>query len=408
MNGVTADTLALFGGKPVRTMPFPSWPSYGAADADPLIDVVTSGRLNYWSGTCGMDLERRFVEDLGARHALATTNGTVALELALRALGVGSGDDVVVPSRSFFATCACAVAVGARPVFADIDPLTSVVTPATVEAALTAETKAIVVVHLYGYPVDMDGIIGLARDRGIAVVEDCAQALGGAYRGRVLGTIGDAGCFSFCQDKIVPVGDGGLVTFTDQGSYDRAFAYRDHGRRREDLLAANADPSPGFKWLSSSFGSNLRMPELASALALVGMDHLVEWIGARRRNAQRLAAGLSDIEGFECALSPDHGEHAYYRLGALLDTKRLADGWTRDSILEAIRAEGVPIQYGACAEMYRERAVVEAGFAPSHRLPGAVIADEGSLAFFVNPTFTDADIDDTVEAVRKVLAVALS
>ena len=407
MSRVSQEDLALFGGDPVCTAPFPAWPDYDATSADAVAQVVTSGRLNYWTGTCGMDLERRFVEDLGARHALVTTNGTIALELALRALGVGAGDDVVVPARSFFATCACAVAVGARPVFADIDAVSGVLNAETVRAALTPATKAIVVVHLYGYPVDMDAILTLASERGIVVVEDCAQSHGGSYRGRSLGTVGDAGCFSFCQDKIVPVGDGGLVTFSDDAAYERAFAYRDHGRTREDIVAANADPSPGFKWLSSSFGSNLRMPELAAALALEGTDRLAGWVAARRHNADRLASALSGIDGLALATSPDHGEHAYYRLGALIDVERLADGWTRDRILAAIHAEGVPAQYGSCAEIYRERAVVDAGYAPAERLPGAAIAHEGSLAFFVNPTYTDADMDDVAEAVQKVLAVAL-
>lgn len=406
MSRVSQEDLALLGGDPVRTVPYPAWPDYGRASADAVASVVTSGRLNYWTGTCGVDLERRFV-DLGARHALATTNGTIALELTLRSLGIDAGADVVVPARSFFATCACAVAVGARPVFADIDPLSGVVTVDTVRAALTPTTKAIIVVHLYGYPVDMDGILALASERGIVVVEDCAQAHGGSYRGRSLGTIGDAGCFSFCQDKIVPVGDGGMVTFSDPASYERAFAYRDHGRARTDIAAAHADPAPGFKWLSSSFGSNLRMTELASALALEGADRLTEWISTRRHNAVRLATALSGIEGLALATSPEYGEHAYYRLGALLDVDRFADGWTRDRVLAAIQAEGVPVQYGSCAEMYRERAVVDAGYAPAERLPGAAIAHEGSLAFFVNPTFTDTDMDDMAQAVGKVLAIAL-
>lgn len=407
MSRVPQEDLALFGGDPVRTAPFPAWPDYDAASADAVARVVTSGRLNYWMGTCGADLERRFVEELDARHALSTTNGTIALELALRSLGIGAGDDVVVPARSFFATCASAVAVGARPVFADIDPLSGVLDAETVRAALTPATRAIVVVHLYGYPVDLDGILALASDRGIVVVEDCAQSHGGSYRGRALGTIGDAGCFSFCQDKIVPVGDGGLVTFSDGATYERAFAYRDHGRTRTDIAAAHSDPSPGFKWLSSSFGSNLRMPELVAALALEGVDRLTEWISARRRNANRLATALSGVDGLTLATSPDYGEHAYYRLGALLDVDRLADGWTRDRTLAAIRAEGVPIQYGSCAEMYRERAVIDAGFAPAERLPGAAIAHEGSLAFFVNPTYTCADMDDMAQAVKKVLTIAL-
>lgn len=402
--------LALDGGTPVRTSPMPSWPAPGEAEVAAVTEVLRSGRLNYWTGTEGRSLETEYAEQTGRSHAVAVANGTLALELALRSLCVGAGDEVVVPARTFIATASAVVSVGATPVIADIDRNSSNLTASTVEPVLTDRTRAIVPVHLGGWPVDMDPLAALAQSRDLLVVEDCAQAHGGAYHGRPVGSLGsDAAAFSFCQDKLIPVGDGGLLLLDDPEAYARAWAYKDHGKSLAKVVDSEfMHASPGFKWLHDGFGSNWRLDEMSAAVARVGLVRLPEWHAARTRNALQLAHGLQGIDGLRIPLPPDGFEHAFYRLYAYVRPELLAAGWNRDRIVAAVGAEGVGCQYGTCAEIYREKAFAREGLGPARRLPVAAEIHETSLAFFVHPTLGPRDIEDTVDAVRKVMQVASS
>jgi dTDP-4-amino-4,6-dideoxygalactose transaminase len=385
----------------------PKWPSPSEAQIEAVDAVLRSGEINYWTGTQGRSLETEYAAKLGRAHAVAVANGTLALELAMRGFRIGPGDEVIVPARSFIATAACVVAVGATPVFADIDPDGSVMTAATMEAVLTDRTAAVIVVHVAGWPADMDPIVELAREHDLVIVEDCAQAHGATYRGEPVGSFGDAACFSFCQDKIVAAGEGGLLALDNEAAFELAWQYRDHGTS----LAKHSDPAlmgtpASYRWVHDTFGSNYRLPELEAAMIRVGERELPSGHARRTELATRLAGGLSGVSGLRVPLPPAGCEHAFYRLYAYVEPESLADGWDRDRVLFAIAAEGVPVQFGSCAELYREDAFVSAGLAPHGRLPGAQRAQETSLAFFVHPTLSDADIDDVITAVRKVMTVA--
>lgn len=401
------ERLAIDGGNPVRSVPMPPWPSPSDAQIAAVEAVLRSRHINYWTGDVGRSLEREYAAYLGVAHAVATANGTLALELALRAFQIGPGDEVVVPARTFIATASCVVAVGATPVIADIDPESSNLTAETVAAVLTDRTAAVIAVHLGGWPVEMEPLMALAAERGFKVIEDCAQANGATYRSRPVGSLGDAGCFSFCQDKIMAAGEGGLLALDDDAAFTRAWEYKDHGKSLAKLNDAEFMAArSAFKWIHDSFGSNFRMPELEAAMTHVALQELPAAHAHRTHLALHLAQGLDGVAGIRVPLPPTHAEHAFYRLYAYVQLDELASGWDRDRVLFAIVAEGVPVQYGSCSELYREQAFVRAGLGPAERLPGASRAHETSLAFFVHPTLTDADIDDTVTAVRKVLAVA--
>jgi dTDP-4-amino-4,6-dideoxygalactose transaminase len=385
----------------------PVWPSPSEAQIEAVTAVLRTGRINYWTGTEGRSLEREYAEKLGRAHAVAVANGTLALELALRAFGVGPGDEVVVPARSFIASATCVVTLGATPVFADIDPESSDLTAETLGAVLTERTAALIVVHLGGWPAEMDPIVDLAHEHGVIVIEDCAQAHGAMYRGRPVGSFGDAACFSFCQDKIVAAGEGGLLALDDDAAFALAWEYKDHGAS----LAKLSDPGfagrpASFRWIHDSFGSNHRLPELEAAMVRAAESALPAAHARRTDLAIRLARGVAGLRGIRVPLPPAHCEHAFYRLYAYVVPAELAEGWDRDRVLFAIAAEGVPVQYGSCAEIYREEAFVCAGLGPAGRLPGAARAHETSLAFFVHPTLADGDIDDVIAAVHKVMAVA--
>jgi len=403
-----SDRLAIDGGTPVRSVPMPAWPAPDAQAVAAVSEVVSSGRINYWTGDQGRTLEREYAEMTGRAHGIALANGTLALESALRALGIGPGHEVVVPARTFIATASAVVAVGATPIVADIDRDSGNLTAATVEAVLSDKTRAVIPVHLGGWPVDMAPLMELARTNDLKVIEDCAQAHGARYHGRPVGALGShAAAFSFCQDKIVPGGEGGVLVLDDEAAFRFAWEHKDHGKSLDKLEDPAFMGTPAaFRFVADSFGTNWRLDEMAAALALAGTRRLPEWHEARTTNALLLAGLLADLPGLRVPLPPLGVEHGFYRLYAYVAPETLSPGWDRDRILFAINAEGTPVQYGSCAEIYREAAFAKAGLGPAAPLPVAAELHDTSLAFFVHPTLTEADIRDTGRAIRKVLEAA--
>jgi len=384
--------------------PFPSWPHFAEDAIEAAAAVLRSGRVNYWTGDEGRLFEREFAEYTQCRYAVALANGTVALESALRALGIGPGDEVITTSRTFIATASSVVAVGARPVFADVDPDSQNLTAKTIRAALTPATRAIIPVHLAGWPCEMDEILEVAGQFGLSVLEDCAQAHGATYRGRPVGSFGDVAAFSFCQDKnMTTAGEGGMVTTNSEGLWQRMWSYKDHGKSYDKVY--NRTHPPGFRWLHESFGTNWRLSEVQSAVGRLALRKLPNWVATRRSYAAILTERLSRLPGLRVPSPPGHVGHAYYKYYAFVVPEDLAEGWNRDRIAQAIAAEGVPCTTGSCSEIYLEE-VFAPLWRPPRRLPVARELGENSLMFLVHPTLTEANIAYTCEVAEKVMLQA--
>ena len=396
--------LAIDGGRPVRATPMPSWPWFDDEDLAAAADVLSSGRVNYWTGEQGRGFEHDLAAAVGTAYAVALSNGTVALELALRALGIGPGDEVIVPAATFIATASAVVACGARPVVADVDLGTQCLTVDTVEAALSELTRAVIVVHLAGHPADVGPLQALARRRGLRLVEDCAQAHGARYRGQGVGTFGDIAAWSFCQDKIVTTGgEGGAVTTSDEQLYRRCWELKDHGKSW--AAVHRHDHGPGFRWLHDSFGTNARMTEMQAAIGRSQLRKLSGWVKQRQANAGVLLDALRLQPAIRVPDPPADVEHAYYKFSANVAPERLAAGWDRNRVIAAIKAEGVPCTHGGCAEIYRERAFRGITGTPA-TLPAAAELGRTSLTLFVHPTLSCTDMSDTADAVTRVLLAA--
>ena len=404
MNVSTQTRLAIEGGQPLRKLPFAPWPSFSLEEIAAATRVLESGRVNYWTGDEGRQFELEFATFVGCKHAVALANGTVALELALQALGIGLGDEVIVPSRTFIASASCAVMRGARPVIADVDRDSQNITANTIRAVLSARTRAIVTVHLAGWPCDMDPILALAHEHQLKIVEDCAQAHGATYKGRPVGSMGDAGAFSFCQDKIMTTGgEGGMLTTNDPELWSRAWAFKDHGKSY-DAVYQRQHP-PGYRWLHESFGTNWRMTEMQSALGRLLLKQLPRFVQTRQRLAGVLTERFSPIPALRVTRPPDHLRHSYYKYYVFLKTDHLHEDWNRQRIIDAINAEGIPCLAGSCSEIYLERAFSEE-MRPQKTLPVAKELGETALMFLVHPTLSDLDMSDTADAVEKVLTCA--
>lgn len=397
--------LALEGGAPVRKEPFAPWPDFAADEIEAVAAVLRSGKVNYWTGEQSQEFERVFAEFVGVGYAVALANGTAALELALHALGIGPGDEVVVPSKTFIASASCVVRVGATPVVADIDPDSQNITAASIARVLTARTKAVIAVHLAGWPCEMDEILALAKERGLRMVEDCAQCVGARYKGRTTGSMGDIGAFSFCQDKIITTGgEGGMLVTDSRELWEKAWSYKDHGKSYAAVF--EHEHQAGFRWLHESFGTNWRITEMQSAIGRLQLRKLPQWLAVRRRNAALLSQGLAAVPGLRLALPPAHSEHAYYKYYAFIRPEMLRPGWNLERLLDALNAEGIPCTVGACSEIYLEKAFVNAGIGSKQPLPVAKRLADSSLIFMLHPGLTDEDMRDTCTALEKIMRVA--
>lgn len=379
-----------------------SWPVFEPDEIEAVTAVMRSGKVNYWTGTEGREFEREYAAALGVPYAVALHNGTQALELALLALGVGAGDEVITTPRTFIASASAAVMRGAVPVMAEIDRDSGNITAQTIRDAITPRTRAIIVVHLAGWPADMDPIMDLARQHDLYVIEDCAQAHGAMYHGQHVGTIGHVGCFSFCQDKILTTGgEGGLLVTRDEGVWSRAWAFKDHGKSY-DAVYHRQHPL-GFRWLHESFGTNWRMLEVQAAIGRLQLRKLPQWTRLRQENAAVLAGRLSGHPALRVPTVPDGLEHAQYKFYTYVRPESLRDGWSRDRIMAEVVARGAPCFSGSCSEIYLERAFVDAGLGPAQRLPVAQELGETSLMFLVHPTLTVADMHAVADVVVDVL-----
>lgn len=388
----------------IETHAFAPWPFFDDEELQAAAAVLRSGKVNYWTGEEGRRFENEFAQFAGCRYGVAVANGTVALELALRALGIGYGDEVITTSRTFIASASCASAVGARPVFADVHPDSQNITAETIRAAFTPATKAIVAVHLAGWPCEMDEIMKLAEEHGLKVVEDCAQAHGATYKGRPVGSLGDVAAFSFCQDKnMTTAGEGGMVTTNSEELWRRMWSYKDHGKNY-DKVYRRSHP-PGFRWLHETFGTNWRLSEVQSAVGRAALRKLPHWVATRRRHAAMLTDCFARLPRLRVPAVPAHIGHAYYKYYAFVRTEELPAGWDRDRIAQMISARGVPCAHGSCSEVYLEEAFPPE-WRPRERLAVARELGESSLMFLVHPTLTEAHIQRTCEAVQDVMAEA--
>lgn len=381
--------------------PFSPWPCFTAEEIEAVSQVLASNRVNYWTGDRGREFERRFANWVGTKHAVALTNGTLALDVALKALAIGPGDEVVTTPRTFVASAFTIATAGATPVFADVDRATQNITAETISAVLTEQTKAIICVHLGGLPCDMDPIMVLAQDRGLKVIEDCAQAHGARYKGRSVGSIGDIGAWSFCQDKIMTTGgEGGMVTTNDPDLWNFIWSFKDHGKSWEGVYERSHPPGP--RLVHDTFGTNWRMLEMQAVLGLIQLERIADWTKRRGQIAEALEQACRRHRLFRIPEAPGGTEHAWYRFYAFIEPSRLAPGWTRDRVLDEIGVLGVPCLHGSAPEVYLEGAFDGTGWRPAERLPVARELGETSLCFLTHPTLTDEEVGKTVDAIETI------
>lgn len=384
---------------------FHDWPSFTQDEVSAVSRVLASNRVNYWTGQEGREFEKEFAAWCGVPHAIALANGTVALDLCWKVLGIGPGDEVIVTPRTFLASASSVIMSGAVPVFADVDAESGNITPETASRVITPRTKAILLVHLAGWPCDMDGFHALAKAHDLLLVEDCAQAHGARWNGTMVGSTSHISAWSFCQDKIMTTGgEGGMVTLRNRDWWSKAWSYKDHGKSWEAVY--ERQHPPGFRWLHESIGTNWRMLEMQAVLGRIQLKRMNEWTAARTANANAVFDAMRNSPAVRVPQVPAEATHAYYKAYAYVRPEALKDGWSRDRIIHEINQRKVPCYQGSCSEVYLEKAFDTAPGRPAARLPQAKALGETSLMFLVHPTLTADEIDRTRSAVSEVLQQA--
>lgn len=380
---------------------FEPWPSFTTEEADAVKNVLLSNKVNYWTGQECRIFEKEFAEFSDTKYAVALANGTVALDVALKALDIGAGDDVIVTSRTFLASASSIVTAGANPVFADVELDSQNISHRTIEAVITPNTKAIICVHLAGWMCDMDPIMQLAAEHGIYVIEDCAQAHGAKYKGKAAGSIGHIAAWSFCQDKIMTTGgEGGMVTTNDEALWKKMWSYKDHGKSYDSIY--NKQHPPGFRWLHDTFGTNWRMMEMQAVIGRIQLTRMAEWTKKRTENAEKILKAFDGSPFFNVHTPSVDYVHAYYKCYVQVNLEALPDGWSRDRIMQEINSQEVPCFSGSCSEVYLEHAFDGTPWRPKKRLENAQKLGETSLMFLVHPTLSQDSIEKTILAINAV------
>lgn len=385
---------------------FNPWPHFSEDEISIVSDILRSGKVNYWTGSVTRDFEKNFATWCGTSKAVALANGTLALDVALKALDIGPDDEVIVTPRTFIASISCVINCGATPVFADVELDSGNISRETIAPLITEKTKAIIPVHLAGWPVDIHAIQDLVKGQDIAVIEDCAQAHGATINGQSVGSLGEIGAWSFCQDKIMSTGgEGGMVTTNDEELWSKMWSFKDHGKSWDAVY--NREHAPGFRWLHESIGTNWRMMEYQAAIGDYQLRILEEWTKRRTFIANSLIDTLSKFPNSVRVPQPSADfRHAYYRLYAYVIDSGLKTGWNRDRIVSEVVKLGAPLMQGTCSEVYREKAFDQLACRPTHRLDNARELGETSLAFLTHPTLSDENIAQYCQSIAQVFSEA--
>ena len=380
------------------------WPSFSEEEITAVSQVLQSNKVNYWTGQQGREFEKEFAEYTDCKYGVAVANGTLALDLALNALNISLGDEVIVTSRTFIASISSIINAGATPIFADVELDSQNISAATIKPVITQKTKAIICVHLAGWPCEMDDIMALAEHNNLYVIEDCAQAHGTKYKGKSVGSIGHIGAWSFCQDKIMTTGgEGGMLTTNDEELWRKAWAFKDHGKSYAAVY--EKQHPPGYRWLHESFGTNWRLTEMQSAIGRIQLKRMPTWTTLRNKNAQKIFEICQRYPWLIVPKVPDYIQHAYYKCYVFVDENKLPDAVTRDNILTTINELNVPCYSGSCSEVYKEKAFENTELQPKVALKHAKILGQTSLMFLVHPTITNLEMENVCQALRQALDI---
>lgn len=377
-----------------------NWPYFTSNMIDNVAQILKSGKVNQWTGTKVSEFQQKFSQYFGVKHSIAVFNGSVALELCLKAIDLNNGDEVIVTPRTFIASASSITICGGRPVFVDVDRSSQNVTLDNIKGAVSEKTKAVILVHLAGWPCDLEEIVEWCHSKNIYVIEDCAQAHGAKYKDKYIGTYGDINAWSFCQDKIISTGgEGGMVTTDNYELFQKAWSYKDHGKNYDKTVGNKTPAQPGlFRWVHDSIGTNWRMTEIQASIGIDSLELLDEWIQKRRQYAEILNKTLSNLKAIRLTIPDEKYYHAYYKYYCYIKNDALVEQVTRDTLILELNKMGIPCFEGTCGEVYRELA-----YNLDINLPVTQELSKTALMFLVDPSYNSDTINKMAGEIRDVI-----
>ncbi len=383
----------------------PSWPIYTKEETAKVIRVLKSNKVNYWTGIEGKKFEKEFSNFFKIKYTCAIANASLGLECALKALNIKNGDEVIVPSKSYVSSASCVVNVNAKPVFADVDLNSQNITSNTIEKLINSKTKAIICVHLGGYPCDMKNILELCKKHKIKIIEDCSQAHGAKIRKKYVGTFGDISVWSFCNDKIIStLGEGGMIGTNNKDLYERIWQLKEIGKVRKLMIKKYKNTA--YRWVHNTFGTNLRLTEIQSAVGRLQLKRLKNFIKIRNSNSKKILNNLKIFKSVSIPIIPKKFTHAFYRCYVQINKKNLKNGWSKYKIIENLIKQGVPCNEGSCSELYREKSFKKFGYTPKKRLKNARKLSESSIAFQVDHSINSNQLQKIIISIKQTFLKA--
>jgi dTDP-4-amino-4,6-dideoxygalactose transaminase len=390
------------------------YPYYDKASIEKVKKILFSGDVNYWTGKENIQFENEFSNYIGNKYSIAVSNGSVALEIALRSLNLKSNDEILVTPRSFIVSASCVLNVGLKPVFADVDDNGNLSIDGILKA-FNKNIKVIILVHLNGLSCDLDPILAFAKKNKIYLIEDCSQAHGSTYKGRKVGSFGHISTWSFCQDKIISTGgEGGMISTNNKKLWSKLWSLKDHGKSYKSVFYKKH--KTGFKWLHDDFGSNYRMTEMQAAIGRHQLKSLDIQIKKRNLIASLYLNKLKDYyEKYDILKKPNFtcetdifrygkksnkfSRHAFYRLNLFINKNKI----NQLKLIEQLNKKKINCGVGSCPEIYREKIFKKLNFYPKKRLLNAKLLGETSIMFPINPYRSLSEIESDIIIIKKIL-----
>lgn len=382
-----------------------NWPLFSNQEIKKVSQILRSGKVNYWTGTEGKLFEKEFSSFFKIKYSVAVANASLALECALKSIGIKKNDDVIVTSKSYISSASCVVNIGANPIFSDVDLNSQNITVDSIKKIITKNTKAIICVHLGGFPCDMIKIKKFAKTRKIKIIEDCSQSHGASINKKFTGSFGDIAVWSFCNEKIISTGEGGMISTNSKKIWEKIWSTKEIGKNFY-LSRKKKQSNLKFRWLHNSFGTNLRMTEIQSAIGRIQLKKLKSFIKERKFNANIINKIFSKFEFIIVPQVPKNIEHAFYRYYVRIDKAKLKKGWSRDRILKKLNQMGIMSNQGSCSEIYLEKCFKNQKIGPATRLKNAKLLGEQSVAFIVDPRLNINKIIKKQEYIQKIFSSA--
>ena len=379
-----------------------SWPKFSTEEIKTVSSIIKSGKVNYWTGEHGKKFEIEFSNYHNRKYSLAVTNGTVALELALKCFGFKENDEVITTPRSYYASSISIINANLKPVFADIDIYTQNISPISIEKLITKNTKCLLIVHLGGNPCEMDAIIKISKKYNLKLIEDCSQSHGSVYKNKKIGTFGDVSTWSFCNDKIIStLGEGGMISTNSNQLYKKLWSLKEIGKDFDKTYAIAKNQKIGFQWIHDHKGSNHRMTEVQSAVGRIQLKNLNKTLKKRINNAEIIINSIKDFKNIYYFKNSKNTKSSYYRFNLVIDNKKKKSK-LRDKLLIEFSKIGILCRVGSCPEIYKEKIFKNIDYKPKCKLLNAELVGSNSLSFQVDQTISKTQMQLIANKIRKI------